>query len=173
MATPFTTATPVVGPITDRQRSYLHSLVVDLFKASDMTAETRDEIIDDKLPTLNRREASELIEEMKLALASAREDAKSTELEDGFYVYESTVYKVIHAANGSGRQYAKALNTVSGAWDYAPGAIKTVALLASPLTLEAAQELGKLYGICVRCGRTLTDETSIAAGIGPICAGRF
>ncbi len=35
----------------------------------------------------------------------------------------------------------------------------------------------KLYGIslgrCGHCNRTLTDETSRAAGIGPICAGRM
>lgn len=169
MPSPFTTKAPTVGPLTDRQRSYLHSLVVDLFKASDMTPETRDEMIS-KLPTLNRQEASELIEELKLALSDAR---KTAELEDGFYEYENTVYKVVHAVNGSGRQYAKALDLETGEWAYAPGAIKTVTLLASKLTLDKAKELGQLYGMCVRCGRTLTDETSIAAGIGPICAGRF
>jgi hypothetical protein len=41
------------------------------------------------------------------------------------------------------------------------------------MTLEEAVQFGKLYGVCCRCGRTLTDENSIAAGIGPICAGAF
>lgn len=41
------------------------------------------------------------------------------------------------------------------------------------LTLEQAQEFGRLYGVCGICGATLTDETSIAAGIGPVCAGRL
>lgn len=41
------------------------------------------------------------------------------------------------------------------------------------LSLEEAQKFGKIYGVCCMCGRTLTDETSIANGIGPICAGKF
>lgn len=32
------------------------------------------------------------------------------------------------------------------------------------------QATDKLYGVCCRCGRTLTDENSISEGIGPICA---
>jgi hypothetical protein len=36
-----------------------------------------------------------------------------------------------------------------------------------------AKTLGSLYGFCVRCGATLTDDASIKAGIGPICAKRF
>ncbi len=41
------------------------------------------------------------------------------------------------------------------------------------LTLELAKEYGKLYGQCMICGRTLTNEDSIEAGIGPICAGKL
>ncbi len=41
------------------------------------------------------------------------------------------------------------------------------------MTLEEAEEFGALYGFCCRCGRTLTDENSIEAGIGPVCAGKF
>lgn len=39
--------------------------------------------------------------------------------------------------------------------------------------LEAVKEIGRLTGVCCICGRELTDEQSIAAGIGPICAGRI
>lgn len=41
------------------------------------------------------------------------------------------------------------------------------------MTLEDAKAFGALYGTCCNCGRTLTNEESIAAGIGPICAGKF
>jgi hypothetical protein len=37
---------------------------------------------------------------------------------------------------------------------------------------EAAIEYGRQIGRCSICNRTLTDENSIAAGIGPICAGK-
>lgn len=41
------------------------------------------------------------------------------------------------------------------------------------LTLEEAKEFGHQYGICVMCGARLTDPESVAAGIGPICAGKI
>jgi hypothetical protein len=37
---------------------------------------------------------------------------------------------------------------------------------------EAGPRYGQTIGRCCRCNRTLTDETSRAAGIGPDCAGR-
>ena len=39
--------------------------------------------------------------------------------------------------------------------------------------VEAAKRIGLLTGSCCVCGRTLTNEDSIAGGIGPICAGKF
>lgn len=39
--------------------------------------------------------------------------------------------------------------------------------------LAAAKKFGKLSGRCCSCGRELTNDGSIEAGIGPICAGRF
>lgn len=39
--------------------------------------------------------------------------------------------------------------------------------------LGTAKAHGKLAGRCCSCGRELTDENSIAAGIGPICAEKF
>lgn len=39
--------------------------------------------------------------------------------------------------------------------------------------LEAARKYGRLSGRCCSCGRDLTNEGSIEAGIGPICAQKF
>jgi hypothetical protein len=38
---------------------------------------------------------------------------------------------------------------------------------------KAAVAFGKAWGICTVCGRTLTDDESIARGIGPICADKY
>jgi hypothetical protein len=38
--------------------------------------------------------------------------------------------------------------------------------------MAAVKEIGMLTGCCCICGRTLTDDYSIANGIGPICAGK-
>lgn len=39
--------------------------------------------------------------------------------------------------------------------------------------LEAVQEIGRATGRCCICSRMLTNQDSIAAGIGPVCAERF
>ena len=39
--------------------------------------------------------------------------------------------------------------------------------------LQAAMKYGKLSGRCCSCGRELTNDGSIEAGIGPICAAKF
>lgn len=39
--------------------------------------------------------------------------------------------------------------------------------------LQTAMKYGKLSGVCCSCGRELTNDGSIEAGIGPICAGKF
>jgi hypothetical protein len=104
--------------------------------------------------------------------------APKAEVQDGFYTDGKLVWKVQVAVHGSGNQYAKVLSTESGSFVYTSGAIGIVRKGVAdgsvvPLTLEIAKSLGHLYGRCMVCGRTLTDEGSIAAGIGPICAGKF
>ena len=138
---------------------------------------------------LTRKGASTLIDLLKdcptfttiTTITTITDSAESEpEVDDGYYVLEgqdgdgvivTKVYKVV-TSQTSGRPYAKVLEGTS--WEYAPGGVRALALnKATPLTLERAQELGQLYGVCVRCGRTLTDEGSIERGIGPICAAKF
>ena len=38
------------------------------------------------------------------------------------------------------------------------------------MPIEEAKKFGQVNGYCIRCGALLTDEGSIAEGIGPICA---
>lgn len=45
------------------------------------------------------------------------------------------------------------------------------ALEDNPLT--AAKNFGMLTGVCCSCGRQLTADESVEAGIGPICATKF
>lgn len=99
--------------------------------------------------------------------------------EDGMYqTKDGSIFKVQVAVNGSGRLYAKKLvpndDPAVNDWrfEYAPGALKLLCA-EDRLTLDKAKKFGKMYGVCCNCGRTLTDETSIAEGIGPICAGRI
>lgn len=41
------------------------------------------------------------------------------------------------------------------------------------MTMEQAKALGAQYAQCCVCGRDLSAEQSVEAGIGPVCAGRL
>lgn len=103
-----------------------------------------------------------------------RGSATRRALEDGMYrTADGIIFKVKHSV-GSGRQYAQKLVQDGNDWsfEYAPGATRKLQP-KERMTLEQAKEFGALYGTCCVCGRTLSNEDSIAAGIGPICAGKF
>ena len=68
--------------------------------------------------------------------------------------------------------YAKALDPETGRFEYHTGLIRKLDE-SMRMTLEQAKQYGAIYGVCCNCGRTLTNEDSIEAGIGPICAGKF
>lgn len=88
---------------------------------------------------------------------------------EGMYRKDGVIYKVQKAIHGSGHLYVKRL-TETG-FEYAAGALGALRE-EHKMTLEECKEYGALYGTCCVCGRTLTDENSIAAGIGPVCAGK-
>jgi hypothetical protein len=106
--------------------------------------------------------------------ASPERPAQATQpavTQDGWYQKGADIFKVQRAVHGSGNLYAKRL-VVTGpgeaSWEYAPGMVRLLTE-ADRLTVEAAASFGRLYGVCAVCGRTLTDEGSIEAGIGPVC----
>ncbi len=111
----------------------------------------------------------------------------AAEVTEGMYrTPDGTIFKVQRAVHGSGHLYAKRLTavtpylkmprgkevTVTHEFAYASGAIRTLRA-SDRMTIEQAREFGALYGVCCVCSRTLTDEKSIEAAIGPICAGRI
>lgn len=126
---------------------------------------------------LTKLRASQVIDHLMYApkrldtVAKTQEPAENIE---GMHRLDSVIYKVQEAKNGSGRLYAKKLTQDGEGWafEYAPGAVRKLSA-STKMSLEEAKEFGALYGTCCVCGRALTDENSIAAGIGPVCAGKF
>ncbi|UYL88152.1 hypothetical protein SEA_EVAA_40 [Gordonia phage Evaa] len=105
--------------------------------------------------------------------AQADSQVHSDDIE-GFWVVEGEIVKVQIAVHGSGRPYGKRLDTETGKFVYGKGLLGPIRRgEAERLTLDRAKALGHLYGRCVCCGATLTNEESIEAGIGPICASKF
>ena len=86
---------------------------------------------------------------------------------------DGQVYKLQRSQN-SGKLYAKVMGATPGQWSYVGSApIRSGVVTAETvITLDDAAALGLQFGICVMCGRELTDPKSIAQGIGPVCIKR-
>lgn len=87
---------------------------------------------------------------------------------EGIYKVGDDVFKV--QKSQAGRLYAKRLIATDGkgTWEYAPGQVNRLSA-DDLMPLEDAMKFGQLYGWCIVCSRKLTDEKSIAKGIGPVC----
>jgi hypothetical protein len=95
------------------------------------------------------------------------------------YRKDGQVYRVQVAVHGSGKPYAKALVETGQfhengkpvfEWDYRGRGPLHNLRASDMMTLAEAKEFGALFGVCCVCGALLTDEKSIEAGIGPVCA---
>lgn len=122
------------------------------------------------------RSASHVIDYLMSLPRKAEGSAPAaTEVPEGMHRLNGKVFKVQRAVHGSGNLYAKQLvrqDEERWTFDYAPGVIRNLSE-DTAMTLEEAKEFGALYGTCCVCARTLTNEESIEAGIGPVCASKF
>lgn len=189
MYTPHTVKSSARQPrfykITPKQESFLLRLLDDERKDHDAVGVTEDvkEDVTERLAArpcaVSKREASALIDKLMNAPWKPKpKPAAKRDVEEGFYTREADgtveVAKVQRAVHGSGNLYAKLLDD-AGSFVYTRGLIGRIRSQDGwkALTLDEAKRLGKLYGRCMVCGRTLTNEQSIQDGIGPICASRF
>jgi hypothetical protein len=141
---------------SDRQVSYILSLAAGRQGGAETLAMVN-------LGCLGFSEASTLIETLK-ALPLPVPEALTV----GAYMHDGVVYSVRKSPE-SGRLHA--YQFVNGKWQY----VRMVAQIKASerLTLEQAKQFGAMTGVCVHCGRTLTDPKSVTAGIGPVCAKNY
>ena len=147
---PVAKAAPVEAPATDKQVAFIGRLREERGLPATATG----------LGHLTKKQASSMIEELlampKPAPAPQAPALKHTPSE-GMHRIGDDIFKVQRAVHGSGHLYAKRLVPGEGygskaRFVYAPGALKNL----NESTLM-----------------TLTNEESIEAGIGPICAGKW
>lgn len=123
---------------------------------------------------ISKSEASDLITALKAAPCRKKWDREGglapEEVLEGTHMRNGKFIRVQRAVHGSGNLYAKIFNEDTESWDYAGRAPLYDLNENTKLTAEEAARFGHLYGSCVFCGRTLTDERSIKVGYGPICA---
>lgn len=97
-------------------------------------------------------------------------EAKAEEITEGMYKLNDRIFKV-YMNRAETCLLVKEL--IDGSFEYLGSAQWKLPKGASRMTLDEAKAYGRLTGTCCQCGAKLTDETSIANGIGPICEGKF
>lgn len=162
---------------TEKQVAFALSLQAERVDENDRISEA-------DYRAMTKAEASKAIEFLLMQPKQAKKVTTKEEPEDGIYIdgdpaLEHTIFKVYKMVHGSGRQGVKRLEhgtsddlDTSGKFGYLGLAVKHLPASARKMTLEEAKEFGRIYGFCVKCGATLTDETSIANGIGPVCGSK-
>lgn len=144
-------------PASDKQVAFLHTLISErVFEGA----------VD--FATLTSAEASSLITEL---LNSPRKSGAERVSDEGMYRNaEGDIFRV-QRSKESGNLYAKRLDIIDGGFVYEAGAIRNLKP-SDRMTLDEAKAFGVEYGICCVCGAFLTNEVSVAEGIGPVCGGR-
>lgn len=148
-----------MNPASPRQISFLNTL-----------ADERGYDFGDRKPAgMTVREASEMIEFL-LAMPKPTTVA-FVELEVGMYRLDNGDIYRVQRSRESGRLYAKKLDWANNSFVFESGAMRLITA-DDRMTLDEAKAWGVETGICCVCSAFLTDEKSVRAGIGPVCARR-
>lgn len=156
---------------TAPQRNYIQSLFESRshgFTEADLQAALAD-----------RAKASDMIDTLR---GFARRGSEVAVTEPGMYRADDKIFKV-QRSRSSDRLYAKELVHINGErlteidqvvkfeFRYDRGAIFKLKP-EHRMSLEEAKAFGIRYGVCCVCGAWLSNATSVALGIGPVCGGR-
>lgn len=163
---------------TERQVNYAQSLLherVPYGHAFHLEQTEGISAAEEYVNSLSKKEIGEFISGMVKHAHLREERVKSgppIQVGEGIYLRDGIYYKVQRAVHGSGHMYAKQWDPDTKKFEFTVGAVSKLRP-EHKLDLEEAKRFGHIYGICCVCGRTLTDEDSIAAGIGPHCGKMF
>lgn len=112
--------------------------------------------------------------------APAKADLAAYDVPAGRYAVENETgdlrfYIVDRPTEGrwAGRVFVKVMHSDERSRLFDNAAASVLAKIVAAGPFEAMLRYGREIGSCGHCGRTLTDEASRAAGIGPVCAGKY
>lgn len=170
MTTTYTTGTFSLA--SDKQLDFIRALLID-------TGRTVKP--DFPWSKLSKTQASAMID-MLISEKKTKNVTKMAQLTEGMYLVDGVVYKV-QISKSSGKPYAKRLvklhtpkvlktKTITHTFEYAAGAVYKIKP-ENKMTLEQAAAFGVNTGTCCVCGALLTNDKSVKAGIGPVCAKKF
>lgn len=164
---------------TPKQMRYVTSLATKRqWNPSHPDADLLEGLADGAIRGLDKSQASDLIGYLlnqPLTREAQQRDEAPKVAEPGYYLRDDVVYFVKWNQSRTGA-YAKCMRITNGrgSWKYAPGVGRSIAAEGlTALTVADAARLGHLHGVCVACGRVLSDPVSVAKGVGAICAKRI
>jgi len=189
------TSRPAKGPrlATDAQMRFINSLLSEISNPADERIKAAKEIVEyaitdetAKFGGLTMDRVTPILSLLKDVAADQRKAIVATrpapsavavrtpveKVSEGMYEMNGNVYRV--KLSGAGRLYAMLLVITDGvgSFDYAPGIINRLRS-EHRMTLERASQLSVQYHFCIRCVTELTKKSSIAQGMGDICAGKI
>lgn len=160
------TALVIKSPATEKQITFLIKLLAE--KIED-PAKALDAIKWVNEHRMSKATASAKISEY-MAMPKVREAFSSTpELDEGMYRVGEDIFKV-YRTRETDRLVTKQL--IEGHFEYTGKKPLSFITAEHRMTLDEAKAYGKVTGTCCVCSRKLTKESSIQAGIGPVCAGK-
>jgi hypothetical protein len=152
-------------PATSAQKNYIQSL-----------AHRKGFTLPESIDALTKSSASRMIETLlsmkdapKQIATPANNTVATPQVTEGMYAVGDRIFKVYFNQAGT-RLLAKEL--IDGSLEYQGMATRFVNA-SHRMSIEQAKAYGRVTGTCCVCSRRLTDENSIAEGIGPVCASKF
>lgn len=169
-------------PPSPKQVTFLRALagerqLDELGTTSDERVDTVDERLQARM--LDRYDASRLIDRLKASPV----DQEGVAVGIGVYRRDDTIYVVrknrtnegLHArrlVEIGGRRLTEADTVVNIEFKYDADALRRLQP-EDQMTLEEARPFVLRYGRCIACDTPLSDATSVARGIGPVCVKKF
>jgi hypothetical protein len=177
---------PARRPATERQIQFMVDLVKQVAEFDKVRARALWNAFKDEQTsgTLTFGKASESIEFLKALRTELRMTAHGVhqtsqdrpQVPEGRYAVDTDeghlgFYRVHVSKSGYVTVAVMASDTERAllTWKVQLGVLRKIALDPKAAAIRYGQEVG----VCGRCGRTLTDEKSRAAGVGPDCATKF
>ncbi len=146
-------------PATERQIAELHRQF-DLKFDAEFAAACHE--------WLNTRRISKATASAKLNQLFARPNVN--ELEEGMYRVGEDIFKVYRTRD---KNILVTKTLTEDGFEYTGMKPLKFITIAHRMTLDEAKEYGKVTGTCCVCAAKLTNEESIANGIGPVCGSKF
>jgi hypothetical protein len=153
------TVLAITSPASEAQIKFLRSLLAE--KLADPAAALA--WLDTHM--LSKATASAKITEYK-AMPTVN---RAAQLDEGMYKVGEDIFKVYRTRD---KDILVTKQLIEGVFEYTGRAPLKFITVEHRMTLDEAKAYGKVTGTCCVCGRKLTNEASIADGIGPVCSGK-